>query len=264
MAVRKKSRKQARDFCPTTRKGTHSIGFRGGSRSSFTRRLQLSGVTSLVGRPRHRRIEALSAEMTRRLAALNRDASFAESPGPRGEASTAATLEAGGTSMTFARAVTLLDTIPGVNQRGGELLVAERGIAMGCFGTAARLAVWSGVAPDNDESAGKHRSGKTHQGTQALRTGLTQLAHAAARTKGTDRSALDHLLAARRGKKRAIIAVAHSFLVSAVHRRIRDAPNRELEGHDCDTCRQAPLVDQLTRRIERLGYRVPLDPVAAT
>ena len=57
--------------------------------------------------------------------------------------------------MTFARAVTLLDTIPGVNQRGGELLVAEWGIDMGRFGTAARLAAWSGVAPGNDESAGK-------------------------------------------------------------------------------------------------------------
>ena len=113
-----------------------------------------------------------------------------ESPGATGEASSAATPEVADASMTFARAVTLLDTIPGVNQRGGELLVAEWGIDMGRFGTAARLAAWSGVAPGNDESAGKQRSGKTRQGNQALRTGLTQLAHAAARTKGTYLSAL--------------------------------------------------------------------------
>jgi transposase len=69
----------------------------------------------------------------------------------------------------------------------------------------------------NDESAGKQRSGKTRLGNQALRTGLTQLAHAAARTKGTYLSALYHRLAARRGKKRAIIAVAHSIVVSAFH-----------------------------------------------
>jgi len=87
--------------------------------------------------------------------------------------------------MTFARAVTLLDTMPGVNQRGGALLGAEWGIDRGRFGTAARLAAWSGVAPGNDESAGKQRSGQTRQGHQALRTGLTPLAHAAARTKGT-------------------------------------------------------------------------------
>jgi transposase len=208
-------------------------------------------------------IEALSAEMTRRLAALSSEVSSVESPGPRGEASRAATPDAGDTAMTFARAVTLLDTIPGVNQRGGELLVAAWGIDMGRFGTAARLAAWSGVAPGNDESAGKRRSGKTRQGNQALRTGLTQLAHAAARTKGTDLSALYQRLAARRGKKRAIIAVAHSIVVSAFHMLIRDEPYRELGGHYFDTRRQAHLVDQLTRRIERLGYRVTLEPVAA-
>jgi transposase len=165
--------------------------------------------------------------------------------------------------MTFARAVTLLDTIPGVSQRGGELLVAEWGIDMGRFGTAARLAAWSGVAPGNDERAGKPRSGKTRQGNQALRAGLTQLAHAAARTKGTSWSALYHRLATRRGKQRAIIAVAHSIVVSAFHRLIRAAPYREWGAHDFDDRRQAQLVDQLTRRIERLGYRVTLDPVAA-
>jgi transposase len=208
-------------------------------------------------------IEALSAEITRRLAALSADASAIESPGAMREASNAATPEAADASMTFARAVTLLDTIPGVNQRGGELLVAEWGIDMGRFGTAARLAAWSGVAPGNDESAGKQRSGKTRQGNQALRTGLTQLAHAAARTKGTYLSALYHRLAARRGKKRAIIAVAHSIVVSAFHRLIRDEPYRELGAHDFDDRRQTHLVDQLTRRIERLGYRVTREPVAA-
>jgi transposase len=165
--------------------------------------------------------------------------------------------------MTFAEAVTLLDTIPGVNQRGGELLVAEWGIEMGRFGTAARLAAWSGIAPGNEESAGKQRSGKTRQGNQALRTGLTQLAHAAARTKGTYLSALYQRLAARRGKKRAIIAVAHSIVVSAFHMLSRHEPYRELGANYFDNRRQAHLVDQLTRRIERLGYRVTLEPVAA-
>jgi transposase len=83
-------------------------------------------------------IEALSAEIMRRLAALSADASAVESPGATGEASSAVTPEVAEASMTFARAVTLLDTIPGVNQRGGELLVAEWGIDMGRFGTAAR------------------------------------------------------------------------------------------------------------------------------
>jgi transposase len=208
-------------------------------------------------------IEMLSAELTRHLAALSTDASAAESPGSRGEASSAATPDTVDTSMTCARAVTLLDTMPGVNQRGGEVLVAEWGLDMGRLGTAARLAAWSGVAPGNDESAGKPRSGKTRQGNQALRTGLTQLAHAAARTKGSSLSAVSHRLAARWGKKRAISAVAHSIVVSAFHLLIRDEPYRELGSHYLDNRRQAHLVDQLTQRIERLGYRVTLEPAPA-
>ena len=180
-----------------------------------------------------------------------------------GEASSTAAPDAVDTSMTCARTVTLLDTMPGVNQRGGELLVAEWGIDMGRFGTAARLAAWSGVAPGNEESAGTQRAGKTRQGHQAWRTGLRPWAHAAARTKGTYLSALYHRLAARRGKKRAIIAVAHAIVVSAFHMLIRDEPYQELGANYFDDRRQTHLVDQLTRRIERLGYRVTLEPVAA-
>jgi hypothetical protein len=99
---------------------------------------------------------------------------------------------------------------------------------MGRLGTAARLAAWSGVAPGNEESAGTQRAGKTRQGHQAWRTGLRPWAHAAARTKGTYVSAFYQPLAARRGQKRAIIAVAHSTVVSAFQRRIRDEPSREL------------------------------------
>jgi transposase len=208
-------------------------------------------------------IDALSAEIMRRVATLSGDAPPAVSPGATGEAGPGASPEVASAPMTFAQAVTLLDTIPGVNQRGSELLVAEWGIDMGRFGTATRLAAWSGIAPGNDESAGKQRSGKTRQGNQALRTGLTQLAHAAARTKGTYLSALYQRLAARRGKKRAIIAVAHSIVVSAFHMLSRREPYRELGANYFDNRRQAHVVDQLTRRIERLGYRVTIEPVAA-
>jgi hypothetical protein len=82
--------------------------------------------------------------------------------------------------MSFAQAVTILDTIAGGNQRGGELLVSEWGVDMGRFGMAARLAARSSVAPGHEVSTGN----------QALRTGLTPLAHAVARTKGTYLSAL--------------------------------------------------------------------------
>jgi transposase len=163
--------------------------------------------------------------------------------------------------LTFTRAAELLDTIPGVNQRGAEMIVAEIGIDMARFGTASRLAAWSGVAPGNDESAGKQRSGKTRKGNQVLRAGLTQLAHGAARTKGTYLSALYRRLAARRGKRRAILAVAHSIMVSIFHMLSRNAPYRELGGNYFDERRRQYTVDRLTSRIEHLGYRVHLEPL---
>ena len=111
-------------------------------------------------------------------------------------------------AVTFTRAVELLDTLPGVDQRGAEVIVTEIGIDMSRFETAPRLAAWAGVAPGNDESAGKQRSGKTRKGNRSLRAILAQRAHAAVRTKGTYFSALYQRLAARRGKPRTIIAVA--------------------------------------------------------
>ena len=164
--------------------------------------------------------------------------------------------------LTFTRAVELLDTIPGIDQRGAEVIVAEIGIDMSRFETAPRLAAWAGVAPGNDESAGKQRSGKTRKGNRPLRAILTQLAHAAVHTKGTYLSALYQRLAARRGKKRAIIAVAHAIMVSVFHMLSRQEPYRELGAHYFDERRRQFTVDRLTRRIEHLGYRVHLEPVA--
>ena len=122
---------------------------------------------------------------------------------------------------------------------------------------------WSGVAPGNDESAGKQRSGKTRKGNRALRTGLTQLAHAAACTKDTYLAALYHRLAARRGKKRAIMAVAHSIVVSAFYMLSRNESYHELGANYFDEHRREHVVDRLTRRLQHLGYRVSLEPVPA-
>jgi hypothetical protein len=95
-----------------------------------------------------------------------------------------------------------------------------------------------------------------------LHTGLTQLAHAAAHTKGPYLSALYQRLAARRGKKRAIIAVAHSIVVSAFYMLSRNEPYHGLGATYFDDHQRGYLLDRLTRRIERLGYRVTLEPVA--
>jgi transposase len=162
--------------------------------------------------------------------------------------------------LTFDQAITLLDTIPGVDRRGAEMIVAEIGTDMSRFGTAARLAAWAGVAPGNDESAGKRRSGKTRKGNRALRTGLVQLAHSATHTKETYLATLFRRLAARRGKQRAIIAVAHSILVSVFYILVRHEPYRERGATHFDRLRHSQSVERLTRRLEQLGYAVHLEP----
>jgi transposase len=169
----------------------------------------------------------------------------------------------GSPPLTFTRAVELLDPIPGVDQRGAEVIVAEIGIDMARFETAPRLAAWAGVAPGNDESAGKQRSGKPRKGNRPLRAILTQLAQAAVRTKDTYLAALYQRLAVRRGKKRAIIAAAHSIMCSVFHMLSRHEVYRELGAKYFDERRRQFTVDRLTRRLEHLGYRVHLEPVAA-
>jgi transposase len=211
-------------------------------------------------------IDALSAEIMRDLSEPEADAlppPPADLAGATGEGGSEASQDAPSSPLSFAEAIAVLDTIPGVDQRSAELLVAEWGTDMRRFGTASRLSAWTGVAPGNDESAGKQRSGKTRRGNRTLRTGLTQMAHAAARTKSTYLSALYQRLAARRGKKRAIMAVAHAIVVSAFHMLARHEPYHELGHNYLDAQRRDHLRDRLTRRIERLGYRVSLDPIPA-
>jgi transposase len=118
-------------------------------------------------------------------------------------------------SGPFEEATGWLETLPGMARRTADMIVAEIGTDMRGLPSAAHLAPWAGVAPGNHESAGKRPSGKTRKGNRFLRATLVQAAHAAARTKGPSLSAQDRRLATRRGKQRAILAVAHSILVVA-------------------------------------------------
>ena len=113
----------------------------------------------------------------------------------------------------FARAAERLATIPGVNRRVAEVIVAEIGADMSRFPTAGHLASWAGMCPGNHESAGKRRSGKTTKGSRWLRQMLVQVAWAASHTKGTMLSATYHRLVKRMGKKRALVALGHKILV---------------------------------------------------
>lgn len=157
----------------------------------------------------------------------------------------------------------LLDTIPGVDKITAELIVAELGTDMSRFPTSKHAASWAGLSPGNNESAGKHYSGRTKKGNRPLRSGLLQAAWAASRTKNTYLSAQYRRLAGRRGKKRAIVATAHSILVIAYHILKNQQPYQELGGNYFDERKKESVAHRLTKRLENLGYEVDLKPKAA-
>ena len=118
---------------------------------------------------------------------------------------------------------------------------------------------WAGVAPGNNESAGKRLSGRTTKGNRALVSALTQAAHAAARTKHTYLSAQFHRLAGRRGKKRAIMAVAHSILVIAYHLIKSKEPYHDLGSDYLDKHKSQATAKRLIHRLNEMGYNINLD-----
>jgi len=165
--------------------------------------------------------------------------------------------------LTAERALALLDTIPGIDRWQAEVILAEIGLDMSRFENAGCLAAWAGLAPGNNESAGKRHSGKTRPGSPTLRRTLTLVAHAAARGKSTYLAAQYNRLATRRGAKRATIAVAHSILVIIYHLLTRQQPYRDLGGNYFDERKRESVANRLVRRLEKLGYQVALDTTPA-
>jgi transposase len=161
----------------------------------------------------------------------------------------------------FEEAVELLDTIPGLSRQTAETLVAEMGSDMSRFPDANHLAAWAGVAPGNNESAGIHYSGKTRKGNKVLRTSLVQAAHAAVKVKQTYLAAQYHRLAARRGKKKAIGAVAHSILVIAYYMLVRKEPYQEAGADFFDRLNPEAIANRLVQRLHQLGYQADLHPL---
>ena len=153
-----------------------------------------------------------------------------------------------------------VDSIPGMGRRTAEDVLAEIGDNVSRFPTAAHLASWAKVCPGNNESAGKRKTGKTGHGNPWLRDTLVEAAWGATRTKGTYLAAQYHRLAARRGAKRAIMAVAHSILI-IVYSLLRNGEEyRELGGNYFDERNRAATVRKAVHRIESLGYQVELQP----
>jgi transposase len=163
----------------------------------------------------------------------------------------------------FVAQVAQLDTIPGINKRTAEVLIAEIGVDMSRFPSEHHLASWAGLCPGNHESAGKHRSGRTRHGNRWLRTALIEAALAASvrSTKGAFAARYRRIMP-HRGHKKAVVAVAHAMLVTAYHLLARQTTYQD-PGSDYHDRRQAERARRRAiQTLERQGFRVALEPAA--
>jgi transposase len=178
-------------------------------------------------------------------------------PAPAGEEPAAAE------PLSYAAAVAVLLTIPGVGPRIAEVVVTEIGRDMRRFPSAGHLASWAGLVPGLNVSAGKRQSNRTRKGSPWLRSALVEAAHAASHTKATYLSAHYHRLAARRGKKKAIVAVAHTILGIAYHLLRNGTVHEEVGDRYYDERDREALQRKYVRRLEELGCKVSVELAAA-
>jgi transposase len=166
----------------------------------------------------------------------------------------------------YARYVELLMSIPGVNWINAVTIIAEIGIDMSVFLSAAHLASWAGLCPGNNESAGKKRTGKTRKGNVVLKTTLVNAAIAGSGSRGRRGTFLAEKfrrLAARRGKMKAAVAVAHKILVSVWHMLSDGTFYQDLGTGYLDRLDRTRNARHLVRRLTSMGFDVQLTEQAA-
>ena len=159
-------------------------------------------------------------------------------------------------------AVAQLDEMPGVNQRAAQNLIAEIGTDMSRFASAEHLASWAGICPGNNQSAGKRKSGRITRGNRWLKSTLVQCAWSAARKKDSFWMGRYQRISRRRGARRAAVAVAHSQL-TVIYEMLKTAEGYREIGSGCLKQKDDDrLKDTLVARLERMGYKVDLQPKA--
>lgn len=158
----------------------------------------------------------------------------------------------------YAAQLALLDEIPGVDWTLAAVIIAELGVDMTVFQNVSQLASWAGVCPGNNESAGKRKNSRIPKGNVYLKTALVEAAHAAATVKGTYLRDKFYRLKARRGYKRAAVAIAHRILTSIYHMLSHNASYNDLGDLYLDKLNKNQLTRNLVHRLERLGYSVTL------
>jgi transposase len=157
-----------------------------------------------------------------------------------------------------------LDAIPGVGRRTAEIIVVELGSDVAAFPSERHLAAWAGLSPGNRQSGGRRKPARTRHGNPWLKAALTEAAWAASRCKQGYLAAQYRRLAARRGRKRAIVAVAHSLITSIFFMILHDIPFDDLGGDYFDRRDRDRREQRALATLHNLGYDVSLTPRSPT
>lgn len=163
----------------------------------------------------------------------------------------------------YEAAIAALCDIPGIAKRSAEVILAEIGLDMSRFPSAAHLCSWAGVCPGNYQSAGRRKHGKTTKGNKALKTILTQCAKSAKTVKSSYFSAQYQRIAARRGKNRATLAVAHSMLIAIYHVLSDKVAFRDLGADYYDSFNRDRKINSYLKRLKALGWQPDAIPSPA-
>jgi len=155
----------------------------------------------------------------------------------------------------------LVRSIPGVNQTAARIIVSEIGTDMGRFGSGPRLCSWAGVCPGNNESAGKHKSGKTRKGNRYLRRVLTECAWAAGKTESFLGRTFRRLQA-RIGGKKAAVAVAHKILAIVYHLFTEGTTYDDDRYNRLSRKQENRQYSKALATLKKLGYQIQLTPIA--
>jgi len=165
--------------------------------------------------------------------------------------------------VPFADTAALVQTMPGVAARAAQAILAETGVDMSCFPTPAHFASWARLCPGNHESAGKRQNTTTGKGATWLRATLQETAWAAVRSKKSYYRTLYYRLKARRGAKKAIVAVQHAMIVALWHMLKHRVAHHDLGADYFERRNTARIRRHHIRRLERLGYDVVITERAA-
>ena len=154
----------------------------------------------------------------------------------------------------YRKAVDAVDAVTGIGSDSAKTILAVIGIDMSRFPSDAHIASWAGLCPGNNESAGKRRSGKTTKGNKLLKTTLVVCAHSAVKVKSSYFYAQFQRISARRGKKRAYVAVAHSMLIAIYHILKDNIPFVDLGSEYYNQFNKERKINVYLKKLKALGW----------